>query len=190
MHWGFAEIPFGRVTLTLANGGSRTTRLHSIEIVPALEQGALTIPAWDFYRLEGSGPMDAVAVGHVNGRLLVSGLGAGQTLYYRVFCTRPGRIRVKLAALNDPPGTNRYAVSVPGVTKDPMMVSFNLEDGSVSTQETAPVTVERGIYTIAVRYEGLSHEQMRALTDDFTVMTAERVQKCGLESVDLLPVGP
>lgn len=189
LHWGVAEIPFGRATLTVANGGAGTARIRSIEIVPAVEQGTLSVPAWDFQSLQAKGGSPAAMVERIDGHLLLRGLNAGDTLYYRVLCAQPGAVRLRLAALNDPPGANRFSVSVPGVTQDAFALSFDLADGSVSALDTAPISLERGIYTIAVRYEGLDDEQKRALTDDFTVTTPERMQECGLEFVEVVPAG-
>jgi len=186
---GVFEVPFGRATLIFANHADDVTAtLEFIEIVPLLTDALLEIPAWDFYALEGTELLGSVWTERIRGRTLLRDMRAGHTAYYRFFCARAGAAAIRVSALNDAPGANRYAVRVPGAANEPCRLSFDLENGRVSSQETPRLMLRRGVYTVCVQYLGLPEVELRARTHDFKVMTEERLQTSGLERIAIVPL--
>ena len=185
------EAPFGRARASLVNQRNEApVTVEAIEFLPVFAEAALEIPAWDFYSLEGDALLDSVWTDRRDGRIVLRDLRSGHTAYYRFLCARAGPATVRVSALNDPPGANRYQVFVPGATEAAVELAFDREDGSISAQETPALRLQRGVYTICVTYVGLTFDEMQALTDGFRIMTQERMQTAGLEKIEVVPTAP
>lgn len=186
---GLLDVPEGRSTLTVRNTSDRKAAVSFVEILSIMNGQTATIPAWDFCWLSGDRLLDTIWLEKTETGYLLRDMRSGHAAYYRFFSAFEGTASLRVRALNDPPGANRYTVSVEGATPQPIELSFDREDGSLSSLDTPPIALRQGVYTICVRYEGLPFETMRRLTNDFRVMTLERMQTSGLESISIVPAG-
>jgi dolichyl-phosphate-mannose-protein mannosyltransferase len=187
-YYGEIDVPWGLQALTLENAVAEVgLSVQSIEIIPMLVD-VVNFPGWAFYGLEGS-QLERVWTEQDGSRLYLRHLGDAWA-YYRFFSPGPGQAAFRLAVRNDAPGTNRWTLYVPGAINEPLFLlpSRSGNDKDV-VLETAPVTLQRGVYTICVQYQPLPAEEAAANTADFTILTPERVQSAYLERVEVISAG-
>ncbi len=189
---GMAEcsVPFGCTTVSIQSAPDNPSiALEYLEFLPILAGNPLEIPAWDFYYLEGGQLQHSPWIDQRRDQLLLRGMEHGQSVCYRFYCTHPCQVILELTALNDPPLTNTYEVSIPGALDTPCVLAFDREDDTISTLRTPVMPLQQGAYALLVRYIGLTTEQIKAVTRNLRVGTVETKQTTGLASLRLVPVG-
>jgi hypothetical protein len=180
----------GKALLTLENPSDQLpVTVSAIEAVPTLDTTPVTIPAWDFYSMDGGESVATVWPEHVEGRVLLRDMRLGHTAYYRFESRRGGPTVIRLFALNDPPGANDYQVFLVGAGLEAIRLSFDAEDGEVGYRDTPVLNLPAGVHTLAVTYLGVDPEVLRARTENFRIMTRERLQHPGLDRIELYNVG-
>lgn len=186
---GVLDLPRGRERFQLAN--TRTdgpVTITALELVPTLGDGDITIPAWDFYAMDGGESLATVWPEQVKGGTQLRDLRRGHTAYYRFEVQRTCSLVVRLFALSDPPGSNDYRLELLGAGTGPVTLAFDGEDGEVSYRDTTVWQVGAGVHTLAVTYVGVPVEEVRRATDNYRIMTRQRLQTPGLARIQIYNV--
>lgn len=178
----------GPVRLRLQNTGKVPVRVVSLGLVPALGEGTLTLPAWDFYSLTGSEVLASVWPDERPEGMLVRDMRHGQAATYRFHNDRERRVSIRLRALNDPPHANQYQLHLPGTDLEYRVLSFDLENGELSWQESPEIVLPPGAHMLSVGYIGLSAAQFNEDTRNGRVLTEESLQNSGLHSIQIVPL--
>lgn len=178
----------GPARLRLHNTGKVPVRIVSMGLVPALGDGPLTLPAWDFYSLTGSEVLASVWPDERPEGMLVRDMRHGQAATYRFHNDRERRVSIRLRALNDPPHANQYQLHLSGTELEYHVLSFDLENGELSWQQSPELVLPPGAHLLSVGYIGLGAAQFNEDTRNGRVLTEESLQNSGLHSIEIVPM--
>jgi hypothetical protein len=189
VHAAKIEAPYGRNRLYVANPDSKSpVTVLSVSLLPVLEEGALTLPAWDFASLSGGEPGGMFWTEPEGDTFVLSAISPGAEVAYCFFSDTEQEVRVWVEAKNDRPGPNEYDLWLneeQGVTRH---VTFDAENDKFTKSEAGVLHAKQGANRLYIRYQGLPQEARtaHAVTESgLLVLTPRRVQVPAIKSLTI-----